>query len=472
MGGIVAIVDGELGHERAARARAAPTCRASAKSAPTLTVLAFTFALSLRDGSGDRHRARAGGVAAGAAVHAEGVGPRRDGGPRPAAAARRAGRRGSRARGRADARRRAAAAQLPLGARGRSGVPARSAADAADRAAAEVPDARSPARVLHGSLRAASRRCPGVPAPGGTTRLPLGSTNVTTKVGIEGTRQAGRRMAGGRVPPRRAQLLRGDGHSDPARPHRSTPADTADGAAGRSSSTRRWRGSCFRTTDPVGKRLRIGADWRHGSTDRRRDRRRASQRSRGAAGAGDVHLRTCRVRRPIRSSSSGRRAIRRRSRRRCAARCRRSTRTSPRTTSGRWRRSGPTPSAQRRFVLLLVGAFGALALVMAAVGVYGVMALIVSERTPEIGIRLALGAQPRRRAARWSSCRASRWRRSAWRSGSGVAGAHAAADDAAVRRPPLDPPTMAAVPACCSSSPRSRATCRRAARCRSIRSTR
>jgi putative ABC transport system permease protein len=51
--------------------------------------------------------------------------------------------------------------------------------------------------------------------------------------------------------------------------------------------------------------------------------------------------------------------------------------------------------AQRRFVLLLVGAFGLLALVMAAVGVYGVMALIVSERTAEIGVRLALGAQPR-----------------------------------------------------------------------------
>jgi predicted permease len=49
--------------------------------------------------------------------------------------------------------------------------------------------------------------------------------------------------------------------------------------------------------------------------------------------------------------------------------------------------------AQRRFVLLLVATFGALALVMAAVGVFGVMELIVSERRPEIGIRLALGAQ-------------------------------------------------------------------------------
>ena len=51
---------------------------------------------------------------------------------------------------------------------------------------------------------------------------------------------------------------------------------------------------------------------------------------------------------------------------------------------------------ERRFVLIIVAAFGLLALGLAAIGVYGVMSLIVGERAREVAVRVALGAQPAR----------------------------------------------------------------------------
>jgi ABC-type antimicrobial peptide transport system permease subunit len=68
---------------------------------------------------------------------------------------------------------------------------------------------------------------------------------------------------------------------------------------------------------------------------------------------------------------------------------------------------------QERIFFTLTSGFGLLALALAAVGIYGIMAYSVAQRTNEIGIRLALGAQP-------AQIRGMILRESTWLAGAGT----------------------------------------------------